>query len=83
MEMTKKQLDEYVDVREGEFVGAMYKINHCEFNDDDGKHFLKMDYDVLNLPEDRERDFENWLGEFVLRALQYAVDNDPLDGNGI
>ena len=83
MEMTNKELDEYVNVREGAFIGAMYKINKADFIDDNGKSLLQLDYDVLNLEEGKEKEFEQWLGEFVIRALEYAVENDPNDGNAI
>lgn len=83
MEMTKKQLDQYVDVTEGKYTGTMYKINKAEFTDVNGKNVLKLDYDVINLSEGHEEEFEQWLGEHIIRALQYAVDNDPLDGTGI
>lgn len=84
MEMTNKELDQYVAVNEGPFVGVMYKINNAQFvAADGGGNLLQLDYDVLNLDEGKEGEFEQWIGEFAVRALTYAIENEPEDGNGI
>ncbi len=83
MEMSKGELDKYVVVEDGEFKDIMYKINGAKFKEVDNHDVLQLDYDVLNLPEGKERDFEQYLGEFVIRALEFAVKNDPEDGNAI
>ncbi len=74
--------EKYVVVKEGVFAGISYKINDAKFVEKKGKHLLELDYDVKDLPEGQEIEFENYLGEFVLRALQFAIDNDTKAGNG-
>jgi hypothetical protein len=67
-----------------EFVGVYYRIRNTEVVERDGKHFLKFDYDVKNLNEADEKEFEHYLGELLIRALEWSVEQDKLnDGNPV
>jgi hypothetical protein len=62
----------------------MYRIKSTEFVEEDGKHLLKFDYDVKGLTPGEEKEFENFLGELVIRALKWAIEEDKKnDGNAI
>ena len=73
---TKTNDNNYITVNEGIYNGVSYRINNTEFEDSDGKHFLKFDYDVKGLEEGKEKDFENYLGEFLINALTWAIEED-------
>ena len=75
--MTKKDLDCYNVIEEGKFKGSMYVVNDAGFElVDHGKRMLKVDYDVINLPEGKEQEFDQWIAKQVHDALIYAVEND-------
>lgn len=69
----------YITVQEGMYKGVSYKINNTEFEEKDGGHFLKFDYDVKGLDASKEEDFENYLGEYLLRALMWAIEEDKVN----
>jgi hypothetical protein len=74
----------YITVQEGIYQGVTYKINNAEVIEKDGEHFLKFDYDVKGLEKGKEKDFENYLGDFIINALKWAVEQDKInDGNSI
>jgi len=73
---TKTNDNNYITVNEGIYNGVSYRINNTEFEDRDGKHFLKFDYDVKGLEEGMEEEFEHYIGEFLINALTWAIEED-------
>ena len=66
---------------DSKFKGVSYRINNTEFVEEDGKHLLKFDYDVKGLREGDEIEFEQFLGEFIIRALKWAIEEDEKKDN--
>lgn len=65
--------EDFITVPEGVYQGVSYKINNANFEEKDGKHYLKFDYDVKNLEEGKEKEFEQFLGEFLIHSLKTYV----------
>ena len=63
----------YITLPDGDYKGVSYKINEAKFIEKDGKDYIKLDYNVKDLPEGQELEFEQYMGELVVKVLEYAV----------
>lgn len=67
---------DYITINEGIFKGVSYRIRDAEMVDENDKTLVKLDYDVRNLLERDTLDFEKFLGDFVIAALEDAIKYD-------
>ena len=66
----------FVTISYGIYEGVSYKINEAKFVEKNGKDYIELDYDVKDLAEGKELEFEQYMGNLMIEALKYAVKND-------
>jgi len=66
----------YITVPDGDYEGVSYKINNVEVIEDEKGNFLKFDYDVKGLNEGDEKEFEHYLGDFIIKSLEDFLETN-------
>lgn len=66
----------YITIPEGRYKGVSYRINDSSFIEQDGKNYVKLDYDVNGLDDEDSVEFESFLGDLVVKAIEFAIEKD-------
>ena len=81
-DISKYKTEEHINfmtIPEGEYKGVSYKINNAQFVEKDGKDYLELDYDVQGLDERDAAEFEKYIGDTAVKALEWAIEKEKLN----
>ena len=69
--------DGYLIINDGsKYCGVSYRINDISFVDNDTNSYIKFDYDVQGLDEEDSEEFEDYLGNIIIRNLNALIKED-------